>query len=321
MDNNKSLVSIGVPTYNSSRYLRQCLNSIAAQSYKHVEVIISDNASTDDTVSMISEYVNKYGFTLNINPINIGAGANFNKLISLARGKYIAIYHADDVYEHTIVEESVKVLDEDESVGLVGTMGNIMNEDGINFSSMGLPIHLKKMNKTVYNFDEALSGILKRGWFFVTPSIMVRKKVYDELGVFDTRSYVSAGDYAFWLKVASKFNVAIINKKLINYRVHKNQGTELEVRKNPEVADIVLVLKKYKELTTNNKIIKWCDDCINSNIITAARRQNYYGLYDKSNITLRTMRSKKLKFIIHKYGIRLFNFLNISIKKRTLRDQ
>jgi glycosyltransferase involved in cell wall biosynthesis len=295
------------------------LDSIAAQSYKHVEVIISDNASTDDTVSIINEYVNKYGFTLNINPMNIGAGENFNKLISLAKGKYIAIYHADDVYEHTIAEESVKVLYRNESVGLVGTMGNIMNEAGVLFDSMRLPNHLKKLTKTIYTFDEALSGIIKRGWFFVTPSIMVRKKVYDELGLFDTRSYVSAGDYAFWLKVASKYNVAIIDKKLMNYRVHKNQGTEREVRRNLEVADIVLVLQKYKELTTNKEIIKWCDDCINSNIITAARRQNYYGLYDKSNITLKTMRSKKLNFLFHKYGIRLFNFMQISIKKRTLR--
>src|SRR3990170_7727880 len=112
VDNNKSLVSICIPTYNSARYLRQCLDSIASQTYKNVEVIISDNASTDDTVSIINEYMNKYGFKLNINPVNIGACANFNKLISLARGKYIAIYHADDVYEQTIVEESVRVLDE-----------------------------------------------------------------------------------------------------------------------------------------------------------------------------------------------------------------
>jgi len=187
VDNNKSLVSICIPTYNSARYLKQCLDSIAAQTYKHVEVIISDNASTDDTVSIISEYVNRYGFKLNINPVNIGAGENFNKLISLAKGKYIAIYHADDVYDDTIVEESVGVLDENETVGLAGTMGNIMNEDGELFNTMRLPRHLKKLSKMIYTFDEALSGIVKRGWFFVTPSIMVRKKVYDELGVFDTK--------------------------------------------------------------------------------------------------------------------------------------
>jgi glycosyltransferase involved in cell wall biosynthesis len=295
------------------------LDSIAAQSYKHTEVIVSDNASIDDTVSIISEYMNRYGFKLNINPVNIGAVENFNKLISFANGKYIAIYHADDVYEHTIVEESVKILDENETVGLVGTMGDIINEEGVSFSTMRLPRQLKKLNKTIYTFDEALTGIIKRGWFFVTPSIMVRKKIYDELGVFDLKGYGSSVDYAFWLKVASIFNVAIIDKKLINYRVHRNQGTEMEVRKNPEVADIVLVLKEYKELTSNKKLQDECDDCIGGDIISAAKKQNYYGLYSKSNETLRTLRSKNIVFLISKGVIRLCNFLKISIKKRTLR--
>jgi glycosyltransferase involved in cell wall biosynthesis len=281
-------------------------------------VIISDNASTDSTVAIVQEYVNQYGFKLYQSPHNLGMGGNFNKLISLAHGKYIAIYHSDDVYDTTIVEESVKVLDGDETIGLAGTMGNIMDEEGTLFSSFRLPNHLRKLNKTIYNFDEALSGIVKRGWFFVTPSIMVRKKLYDELGVFELKGYRSAVDYELWLKIANKYKVAIIDKNLINYRVHKNQVTEREVRKNPEVADIVSVIKKYKELTMNKTVKKWCENCINANIITAARRQNYYGLFDKSNETLNILKSNQISFLLQKYGIRLFNFLKTSIKKRTL---
>lgn len=314
----QSLVSICIPTYNSAAYLKQCLDSIASQTYKNIEVIVSDNASTDQTVSFISGYVDRYGFKLNRNSENIGAQANFNKLFSLAKGKYVAIYHADDVYERAIVEECVKVLDGHDSIGLVGTMGNIMNDDGVIFNTFRLPKHLKKLNKTIYSFDEALSGILKRGWFFVTPSIMMRKTALDEAGVFEPGIYGSAGDYELWLRIAVKHNVAILDKKLINYRVHKNQGTEREVRKNPEVADIVSVIKRYKELTANKKVKKMCDDCINANIIKAGRRQNYYGLYDKSNQTLKTLTSNKLIFLIHKAGITFFNILRISIKKRAL---
>jgi hypothetical protein len=93
------------------------------------------------------------------------------------------------------------------------------------------------------------------------------------------------------------------------------------VRKNPKVADVVHVIKAYKELTTDKKVKKWCSDCITANIITAARRQNYYGMYAKSNETLKTMTSKQPLFLIQKYGIRLFNFFKISIKKRTLPPQ
>lgn len=318
MDKKKSSVTICVPTYNSEKFLRPCLDSIAGQSYKNIEVLVSDNASADNTVLIIEDYVKRYGFKLFTNQTNIGAGENFNKLIRLAKGDYIAVYHADDIYEKNIVEESVKVLDANQSAGLVGTMGNIINENGEKFNSMNLPRHLKKLSKTVYTFDEALSGIVKRGWFFVTPTIMVRNKVFQKLGVFNTQEFVSAGDYGFWMKIAYNYDVAIIDSKLINYRIHKNQGTEREVRRNLGVADIVLVLRKYKELTSNKKVKSWCEDCICSNIITAARRQNYYGLYEKSNETLSTMLSKKPLFLIQKYGIRLFNFFKISIKKRRL---
>jgi hypothetical protein len=200
-------------------------------------------------------------------------------------------------------------------------MGNIINEAGEPFNTMRLPKHLKKLNKTIYTFDEALSGIIKRGWFFVTPSIMVRKKVYDELGVFDLKGYGSCVDYELWLRIANKFKVAIIEKQLINYRVHDKQGTELEVRKNLEVADVALVIKKYRELTMNEKTRKWCDDCINVNIISAARRQNYYGLFGKSNETLKTLKTNQIKYLIQKYGIRLFNMFKISIKKKILSAQ
>ncbi len=289
-----------------------------AQSYRDFEVIISDNASSDGTVSIINDYAKRHQFKLNINSENVGAGANFNKLITLAEGKYVAIYHADDVYDKNIVEESVKILDAYDSVGLVGTMGKIMNDEGNVFNSFRLPKHLKKLNQTIYTFDEALSGILKRGWFFVTPSIMVRKKIYDEVGVFELKEFKFAGDYELWLRIARKYPVAILDKRLINYRVHKNQGTEREVRKNPEVADIVSVIKKYREYTSNKKVKKMCDDCINANIIKAARRQNYYRLFGKSNDTLGSLESRNIIFLMHKYGIKLCNLLKISIKNRTL---
>lgn len=307
-----------MPTCNSEIYLRESLDSIASQTYKNTEVIISDNASTDSTISIINEYVEKYGFKLFINKTNIGAHANFNKLISLAGGEYVAIYHSDDVYEKTIVEESVKVLSEDESIGLVGTMGNIINDVGVCFASQNLPKHIKKLNKTKYFFDEVLSAIVKRGWFLISPSIMARRKVYDELGIFPITEYKSAGDYELWLRIARVYNVGIIDKKLINYRVHKGQATEALIRKNIAVADIVLVINKYKEQTTNKKVKKWCDERININIISASRRQNYYGLFSKSNETLKTMRSKQIIFLIQKYGIILFNMFKISIKKKIL---
>jgi glycosyltransferase involved in cell wall biosynthesis len=314
VNRNSSLVSICIPTYNSERYIRQCLDSIVAQTYKNVEVIISDNASTDDTLSIVSEFVNRNGYKLNINSVNIGAGANFNKVLSLSNGEYVSIYHADDVYENTIVEESVRVLDNDETVGLVGTMGIVIDKEGNYLHDLKLHEEVKKLNKNIFDFDEALWGATKN--IFVTPSIMVRKKVYDELGTFEIHKYKSAVDYEMWLRIATKYKVAIIDKKLINYRVHENQGSEHEVRKNIEIPDIISVLKEYRHYLSNDLLKKYCNDIINKWLIKAAKKQNYFGYYEKSNVTLSLVESNR--YYLLKVIFRVLNLLKISLKKRRL---
>ena len=97
MNNKNPKVTIGIPTYNSEGYLRMSLDSIANQTYKDIEVIISDNHSSDHTCEIAQEYVERYGWTLNVNAKNIGAADNFNKLIELSHGEFVAIYHADDI--------------------------------------------------------------------------------------------------------------------------------------------------------------------------------------------------------------------------------
>ncbi len=316
MNNHLPLVSICVPTYNSANYLSECLDSIVNQTYKNCEIIVCDNASIDNTISIIQGYVEKHGFNYYRNVVNIGAGANFNKLIGLAKGEYIAIYHADDVYAETIIEESLNMFNKDNTIGLVGTTGNSIDEYGNLTGSLDLSKKIKSLNKSSYSLDDALVALTSRGWFFVTPSIMVRKKIYSELGLFELKRYGSACDYELWLRIAKKYPVSIIDKKLIRYRVHRKQGSEHEIRKNPEIPDIISVLQEYKDYTCNKKIKEQCKKWIQSQILKAARRQNYYGFFAKSNETLNLVNSSSL--IPQKYMIKIFNVMGKSIKKRKL---
>jgi len=310
----KPLVSICVPTYNSARYLLPCLDSIVAQTYDNIEVIFSDNASKDDTVAILQDYVNLHGHALSLNAANIGAGANFNKLVGLAKGEYIAIYHADDVYRDTIVEESVKVLQNNPSVGLVGTMGTVIDSDGKFQYDIQLHNEIKSLNKAVYTFDEALVGAIRN--MFVTPTIMVRAKAYQELGDFDYKKYKSACDYEMWLRIARKYQVAVIDKKLINYRIHEGQGSEHEVRKNIEIPDILWVLKEYRQFVNDKKISKCCDNIVDNWIFKAAKKQNRLGYYSKSTETLQLLNLKKYWF--PKYMYKALNMMHLSPKKRKL---
>jgi len=110
-DNNK-LVSICIPTYNSEKYIERTLKSIINQTYQNIEIIVSDNASTDDTyniVSRLSKQENR--LKLYRNDCNLGFCANINKAVQIASSNIIAIFHSDDIYHETIVEKELLILE------------------------------------------------------------------------------------------------------------------------------------------------------------------------------------------------------------------
>src|SRR5436309_516341 len=96
------LVSVIVPVYNGARYLRECLDSLLHQTYAEFEIIVADDASTDDTPAIIASYGDRVRSLRQA--VNVGIYANANAGIELARGEFVAIYHADDVYDPRIVE-------------------------------------------------------------------------------------------------------------------------------------------------------------------------------------------------------------------------
>ncbi|MDI6720940.1 MAG: glycosyltransferase family A protein, partial [Candidatus Aenigmarchaeota archaeon] len=82
----KPLVSICIPNYNSERFIKQTIKSALSQSYPNIEVIVCDNASTDNSCNIIKSFgkkIRRYR-----NKINIGQNDNLNKCISLSKGKY-----------------------------------------------------------------------------------------------------------------------------------------------------------------------------------------------------------------------------------------
>src|SRR5437870_4317234 len=96
------LVSILVPSYNGAAYLREALDSILAQTYPNLEVILLDDASTDATPTIAASYGDRIVYVRQ--PANLGIYDNVNVGIERARGTFIATYHADDIYLPEMVE-------------------------------------------------------------------------------------------------------------------------------------------------------------------------------------------------------------------------
>ncbi|MFA5984739.1 MAG: glycosyltransferase family 2 protein [Methylococcaceae bacterium] len=103
------LVSIVIATYNGERFLREQLDSLVQQSYPNIEIVAVDDCSTDNTLSILNEYANKYQYVTVIkNEQNLGYQKNFEKGFSLAKGDYIAPCDQDDIWLTNKIEVLVQ---------------------------------------------------------------------------------------------------------------------------------------------------------------------------------------------------------------------
>ena len=124
------LVSICIPVYNGEKFIDETVKDCLNQTYKNIEIIFSDNCSTDRTVEMIKRY-NDPRIKIFSNDTNIGLLANFKKVFTYATGKYMSFLGADDGMEPTCIEKAVNVLEapENKDIVLVNTFIQIINDE------------------------------------------------------------------------------------------------------------------------------------------------------------------------------------------------
>lgn len=317
MSSRQPLVSICIPTRNSIRYIRETLDSVRAQTYPNCEIIVSDNASGDGTVALLAEYAETHGIRVLLNDADVGAGENFNRLVASANGDYVAIYHADDVYDPDIVAASVAVLEKNRAVGLVGTLAEVVDADGCRLYDYCLPPGCAPSAEGCFDFDAAMSAVLRtrgREIFFVTPSIMVRREVHRAVGQFDQGKWRSSVDYEMWLRIARHCPVTVINRPLMRYRIHAAQGSELEVRKNSELPDILAVITAYRQHLCRASVIRQCAGAIDRTRVKTALKQNAVGQFAKSSATAGQVET--IRYRICACAIRCANALCLNLHIR-----
>lgn len=103
-------ISIAMATYNGERFLSQLLDSLFNQSMKVDEIIVVDDCSNDETVSILKIYQNKLPIKIYVNDVNLGVNRNFEKAVSLTTGDYILLCDQDDVWLSSNVESKVEAL-------------------------------------------------------------------------------------------------------------------------------------------------------------------------------------------------------------------
>lgn len=124
-------VTVGVPVYNGERHLAETLDAILAQDFQDFELIVSDNASTDRTAEIVTAYQRRDDRIRYVrSETNLGAAANYNRPVELARGEYFKWAADDDLIAPTYLSACVAVLDADPGVVLAYGQTRLIDEAG-----------------------------------------------------------------------------------------------------------------------------------------------------------------------------------------------
>ncbi len=125
----KPRVTIGIPVYNGENFLEQAIVSILGQTFTDFELIISDNASSDETEDISRSYETQDERIRYVrNAHNLGAAKNFNQLVNLAKGEYFKWAAHDDAYGPELLDRCVSVLDTDDSIILCYSLVQVIDE-------------------------------------------------------------------------------------------------------------------------------------------------------------------------------------------------
>ena len=216
------LVSIIVITYNSSRYVLETLESAKEQTYKNVELIVSDDFSTDNTIEICEKWIekNKYRF-VNVQLItvteNTGTSANMNRALRVCKGEWIKGIAADDILLSNCIEDFVSFVNNHPDAHWVSSYIQWYRDS---FDEKNCILRKGVPMRDLYNLstDEQLK-IMAYNNKISAPSVFVKKSLIDLVGGYD-ESYPFE-DYVFFVDVLEHgYKCFFMDVETVCYRVH-----------------------------------------------------------------------------------------------------
>jgi len=229
-------VTVIIPTYNRANLLPRAIKSVLNQTLKDFELIIVDDASTDNTREVVEEIQKKDKRIKYIRlDKNSGAPAHPKNVgIQNAKGDYIAFLDHDDEWLPEKLEKQIQLFKnpKKKNLGFVGC--NLLVIDDNKIRKYIIP-------KYTDNFQK----LLLTNFIFSSSGVMVKKSVIDNVGLFD-ESLKNADDWDMWIRIAQKYNFDFVPEFLFRYYLHENNTTKLTPLEF-KIKDIEGIFKKYKE--------------------------------------------------------------------------
>lgn len=229
------LVSIIVPNYNHARFLKQRIESILQQDFTDYELILLDDASTDESREIMEQYRNNPQVSLiEYNTVNTGSPfAQWRKGIGLARGKYIWIAESDDYAESTFLSTTVPLMEMNEDAAICFTGSIRVDETGKRLS-MDYDHWGKRRYTQGYKIFEGEQYILHNLYWhsciYNASGTLFRTQVARQVDMSLCCSMRCSGDWMFWTEMAYRGSVIEVYRKLNRFRFHAS-STSFQAKK------------------------------------------------------------------------------------------
>jgi glycosyltransferase involved in cell wall biosynthesis len=201
------LVSIVTPSYNQGRYIEETIQSILSQNYPHLEYIVVDGGSNDNTIEILKKYE---GLLTWISEKDRGQADAINKGFHMAKGEIVAWLNSDDTYLPGAIQHAVRYLEAHPEVGMLYGEGYHIDEDGE---------FIERYYTEPFDYRR-----LSEVCFICQPTVFLRSEVIKTVGPLDITLHYCL-DYEYWMRIAKRFRIGYLDKYLANTRLHLDTKT------------------------------------------------------------------------------------------------
>ena len=223
-----SRITVAVCTYNRAEYLKGSIQSILDQTYSDMDIVVYDNASTDNTESVVRTMRDKR-VTYIRNEKNLGQHGNFNRALNECKTEYIMIFHDDDIMMPHLVETEIELMDQNPKAAMAAQL----------FSATTYIDEIGKITKTpdangpaciVFYPGEYIKDNIKRGYNTICfPSVIFRNKYIAEHNFRFDEKCGPAADWLLWFQINARCPILGINRTVVKYRRHSGSCTSRSV--------------------------------------------------------------------------------------------
>ena len=215
----RPLWSVLIPTYNCAHFLKETLLSVLAQDLgpEWMEIIVIDDHSTKDDPETIIKQICTSRIQFIRQKQNIGKVRNYETGLKISKGKYIHQLHGDDFIYNGFYKEMEALFDANPNAKAAFCRTNYIDSQSRTTGVSGM----------IQDYDGIVPDILSKLYtkqYIQTPSMIVKREVYEAIGCFDRR-FSCMEDWEMWIRIANNYPIAVSNKVLAAYRSHHDNAT------------------------------------------------------------------------------------------------